>query len=99
MILSKVKELGAFMFNNFKHIEHIIFQGNSQLQTIGKACFRNNGLEEFIAPPSLRTIESEAFAACEHLKRVILNEGLEVIGTDPPEDLEVYHGAFKNSAV
>lgn len=58
------------------------FAEGSQLRKIGNGCFVGCGLEEFVAPPSLRTIGAGAFKQCRDLKRAVLNEGLEVVGED-----------------
>ena len=58
----------------------IEFGTNCQLEKISFNVFYNSGLEEFVAPPSLRTIERTAFYKCAKLKRVVLNEELETLG-------------------
>lgn len=40
-----------------------------------------SSLEEFWAPQSLRQIGNGAFMSCKCLQRVVLNDGLEVLGT------------------
>ena len=58
------------------------------LQKIGTSCFYRSCLEEFVAPQRLREIEGKAFNSCYELKRVVLNEGLEVL---KDEYDEVWH--------
>ena len=53
-----------------------------------------SGLRSFVAPPSLRVLSSDAFYSCKKLKRVELNEGLEVLGTK-----ECKYGVFHGSGV
>ena len=52
------------------------------LEKIGNRCFSGSGIEEFRAPPSLRSIGNEAFILCKCLKLAILNEGLERLVTE-----------------
>ena len=51
-------------------------------------------------PQSVRTIRQGAFCKCESLRTVVLNEGLETLGTDEyPEKDKVWYGTFEESAV
>ena len=61
------------------------------LEKIGSASFCYTRLEELIFPPTLRVIDSSAFAGCKNLKQDILffPEGLEFIGVS----------AFRNAAL
>ena len=52
----------------------------SRLEVIDKYGFSSCEIRTFIAPASLRTIESCAFHGCKNLQWVSLNEGLEAIG-------------------
>ena len=77
-----------------------MFGRDSRLEKIGVGTFSRTNIEEFAAPSSLRTVSQAAFQNCQALKRVILNEGLEVLGTDEyPEDGKRYYGVFQESAV
>ena len=40
------------------------------------------GVESVILPRSLRVLAQAAFARCKGLKTVVLNEGLETLGTE-----------------
>ena len=51
--------------------------------------FFRSGVRSFTAPTSLRAIERRAFALCEQLQEVHLNEGLRAIGEE----------AFANTAL
>ena len=67
---------------------------------IKERSFQDSGLEEFIAPVYLREISQSAFCCCENLKRVVLNEGLEVLGTsDYIRNRNWRSGVFQESAV
>ena len=51
-------------------------------------------------PRSLRVLAQAAFAKCESLKTVVINEGLETLGTDEYDtDGTNRHGVFGYSAV
>lgn len=50
------------------------------LQEIGGGVFENFGIEEFIAPPNLKSTGTDAFNLCSNLKRLVLNDGFESLG-------------------
>lgn len=50
------------------------------LERIEIAAFSKSGVEHVVLPASTRVIGAYAFACCEHLRSVRLNEGLEVLG-------------------
>ena len=52
------------------------------LERIGMACLMGAGLEEVRLPASVRTVGCRAFASCERLCGVRLNEGLEALGRE-----------------
>lgn len=56
-----------------------MFPNDSALENIQDECFRESGIESFVAPPSLKRTGAYAFSGCKHLKRVVLNEGLEAL--------------------
>lgn len=62
---------------------------------IGKMCFSGSGIEEFLAPSSLREIGQNAFENCKNLKHIALNEGLEKLVTDDGDRAEdTSHGDY-----
>ena len=67
------------------------------VEEIGLNAFRNSGIQYFTAPKSLKIIHQGAFYLCCSLCSVILNEGLEVLGTDEPLDVENVYGVFQQS--
>ena len=71
---------------------------DSKLERIGEDCFAESGLEEFVAPPSLRQVEGGALWGCERLARVILNEGLEVLHERYTINGEFY-GIFRDTGI
>ena len=78
-------------------MKRVIFQNGSKLEQIGNGCFYHSWLEEFVAPPGLRKIGEGAFRACENLRRVVLNEGLEKIGIQCKSHYCI--GAFGSSKI
>ena len=60
---------------------------------ISRLAFANNvNIKKVIIPPTVKTIEYEAFINCGNLENVVLNEGLEIIGNTSNS----YRGAFEN---
>ena len=72
--------LGDNTFQWCEQLRSVIFAEGSKLEKIGRRCFFQAGLEEFRAPLGLRTIADGTFCYCWRLKRVVLNEGLEMLG-------------------
>ena len=88
------------------NLKSVIFAEGSQLKRIGANCFSGAGIEEFLAPPSLRAIGDGAFSYCESLKRVTLNEGLERLEghihrdrDDDGDPYTKYVGIFQSSGL
>ena len=78
----------------------MVFGRDSRLEKIGVNAFACTNIDVFIAPLSLRTVSQGAFNNCQALKRVILNEGLEALGTsERPDDKQWYYGVFQDTAV
>ena len=50
------------------------------MERVGRQCFQNTKLEEFVTPNGLRSIEYGALLNCDRLKRLTLGEGLEWVG-------------------
>lgn len=90
-------------FRGCLRLGRVLFADGSRLEKVGSGCFLASGIEEFLAPPSLRQIGPGAFAYCTRLKRVELNEGLERIGVedDRPDSRRSYcdRMVFQNSAI
>ena len=53
-----IKENAFYMCEN---LTHIMFPNDSMLETIENQCFEKSGIEEFLAPPNLKTIGSNTF--------------------------------------
>lgn len=50
------------------------------LETIGRYCFYESGIEEIILPASVKEIGAFAFFRCRQLRSARLNEGLKKLG-------------------
>ena len=85
VIPSTLEVLEERTFNLCEKLTSVVFAEDSRLREIGKECFSITGLKIFEAPPSLRKIDNGAFCFCKNLRRVVLNEGLETVGTDGKE--------------
>ena len=96
IVPSAVRELGAELFEGCVGLQNLTFCEGSRLEKIGSDCFRGSGLVEITTPATVRCICSGAFHGCKSLKRVELNEGLEVLG----ECAQLFSsGVFRDSAV
>ena len=80
VIHDKVTSIASDAFRDWAGLEEVVFKGRSSLERIGSHAFAGTGLGAFAAPGSLRKILGGAFAGCESLKEVRLNEGLESLG-------------------
>ena len=82
---STLKYIGFGAFTNC-WIKDITF--SDKLTSIPAECFGNNMFEELIIPDNIISIESEAFASCKKLKKVILPKNLKQIGISSSVDGE-----------
>ena len=70
------------------------------LEDIGLRAFRESELESVVLPQSVRIVHQSAFCKCPNLKAVLLNEGLEVLGTDEYMDNGgLWCGVFETSTI
>lgn len=87
-------------FHGCRELRVLSFAPDSRLEVIGADAFAWTVLEEFTAPTWLRTLSQEAFFGCGQLRRVLLNEGLETLGTGEENRFgERRCGAFQDSGV
>ena len=56
------------------------FECPNSITTIGYLCFYESGLRSFIIPPSVRSIDSWAFARCQSLEQVSMPSQMRSIG-------------------
>ena len=97
MIPSTLEVLEENTFHGCQNLTSVVFAEGSRVREIRDSCFASTALKTFEAPQSLRKIESGAFNFCDSLKRVVLNEGLETVGTENEESYD--NGAFKLSGI
>ena len=71
-----VTSIGAYAFGGAK-LEHVTFPNT--LVSIGDHAFPYNLFDEVVLPKSLKTLGKCAFPKCNNLKKVQINDGLDVI--------------------
>ena len=95
---SQLKTISAEAFRDCASLKNVELPDG--LEEIGLCAFDGSGLESIATPPSVRTIRQGAFFWCNCLRRAVLNEGLEVLGTDEdPSRAEYWCGVFQLSAL
>lgn len=62
--------------------ERITFAEGSRLETIGYCAFAGAKITELTLPSTVRRLEGSAFAGCDLLTKVTLNDGLQRIGSN-----------------
>ena len=75
-----VQEITQEAFRGWTTLRKLSFAPGSRLTRIGVNAFADSGLCEFVAPASLRLVDQGAFCWCNSLRRVVLNDGLQVLG-------------------
>lgn len=76
-------------------MEEIELPESSGLHWLEARVFFRSGLKRFEARATLRTLERGAFAFCERLESVVLNEGLAELG----QEVDAFAGVFEGSAL
>ena len=74
-ISNTVRELGENAFCGCEKLHEVIFEPDSQLETIGESCFSNCELEEVTIPKSVCSIGYCAFQYCRNLRSLTFEEG------------------------
>ena len=87
MFLSTLKRTGAYTFHNCCRLRGVEIPNG--VEHIGEWCFCGSGLEEITLPNTLKEISKNAFASCDNLKIVWVEE-------DGAPDVRKY---IKNSVV
>lgn len=83
------------MCTNLKTVEF-----SEGLERIGNRVFYKSALENIVLPSSIRIVCGQAFAKCEKLRSVYLNEGLEVLGAEEVICGDVFKGdVFSDSTL
>lgn len=95
-----VTEIGAEAFQGWTTLRNVSFEPGSTLTRIGTNAFADSGLVEFTAPASLRFVDQGAFCWCGNLRKVVLNDGLLVLGMAKRQATgDRYCGVFEGSKV
>ena len=64
-----------FAFCRCKQLDRVIFSAESKLEEIGEGSFQESSLAEIVIPKSVVTIGEKAFAECDMLEKVTIQEG------------------------
>ena len=90
----------AGAFYGCKKLRSVTFAEEGALAEIRHEAFAKTGIEEIITPRSLKIIHAGAFKDCECLQKIILNEGLQNIGSNQFSCVyDIDNGAFKGSLI
>lgn len=93
-----LKRIEYSAFEGCAHLKEVQFPAG--LETIGRWCFYESGLEKAVLPSSVKNVCVRAFSNCKNLRTVRLNEGLEVLGAkEVLFEQEVEGGVFLESAL
>ena len=71
---NQITQIGAKCFSNLENIKEIIFEANSQLQTIKQNAFENTGITQLIIPKNVTEIEARSFEGCRQLQSIEFEE-------------------------
>lgn len=87
-IPSTVKSIGTEAFNSSGGLETVVFETESQLETIGERAFQNTSLKSVEIPNSVKTIGKSAFEKCYQLEGLSFQETsqVETIGESAFQD-------------
>ena len=77
-LLSTLRVLEGCTFMKCRDLRAVEF--SESLAEVGPGAFFESGIEHVVLPASVRTVGGWAFASCERLRDVRLNEGLEALG-------------------
>lgn len=77
LTVSKDLIIGFEAFHN-TGLESILFEEG--VTAIPDTCFAGTKIREVILPKTVKNVDRQAFAGCENLEKVVLNEGLETVG-------------------
>lgn len=78
-VSASIKEIGCNAFYNCSQLESVVFEENSQLETICAYAFSNcTSLKMITIPANVKEIESFAFYNCYNLEKVTFEENLQL---------------------
>ena len=76
--IKSIPDYFAYLARKLKSVE---FRGKSRTDKVGQYAFYNSGLNHIDLPPMVTSIENGAFAFCQLLTTIKLNQDLRLIGT------------------
>ena len=77
--LNGVRTIGEAAFYNTSNLSAVNW--GTVLDTIGRMAFQNSGITSVVLPPSVRSIQFQAFNNCKKNTNLVLSEGLSEIAT------------------
>lgn len=87
---ASVAEIGQAAFYRCTGLRELNFAPTASLSVIPQAAFMEcESLEEILLPGSIKTVEKAAFLNCTNVTSVTLNEGLETIGDQAFQNLNL----------
>lgn len=78
-ISNSVKQIGSHAFEGCTSLKNVVFEENSQLETIGWGAFTNTPIESIELPNSVKTIRNEAFKDCTLLTNIVIPDSVTTI--------------------
>lgn len=64
-----------------RRLGRIEFSKQCRLERIDQECFRESAIRSVALPAALKVVQAGAFYRCEYLKQILLNPGLETLGS------------------
>lgn len=91
---ASVKALPNYIFYNLSRVTQLLFDENSQLETVGSyACYGMNGLTELNLPSSLITIRTNAFYGLGYVTSIEIPENVTTIETN------AFYGLYRLTSI
>ena len=74
-IPASVRKIGSNAFARLSNLKDVIFEPNSELQTIGEFAFEQSGITSMTIPKSVSSMGQGVFRWCYDLETVVFEEG------------------------
>lgn len=74
-IPASVREIGSNTFARLPNLREVVFEPNSELQTIGEFAFAESGITSITIPKSVSSMGQGVFRWCYDLETVVFEEG------------------------
>ena len=75
-----IKCIESYAFIWCKKLSNVTFDPDSELQEIDTESFGDCSFKEIILPKNIKQVKPGAFGNCKKLEKIVLNDGLEMIG-------------------